>query len=452
MALVSSSVKRPVVSVGDDLATLQKTTGEHVQESAIIGENGEQIGGVNAPVQVNVVNQQAVGGRVESDRDLFGRARSSGSHTLFESVLEYDLRNVQWGDSAIASTGTVTHLPSESAAALTVAAGQKVTRITHEHFKYQAGKPNISYLTANVGTSTGTIRRVGYFDENDGVFFMNDGVENSFVIRSSVSGAVVDTVIPQNQWNLDAFDGNGVSGLTLDITKVQIVAIEVQGLGAGEIRVGFNVDSHTIYAHEFHASNVSNHIQMSTASLPLCYKISSTTGAGTLEQYDSNVISEGGKSLAEDSGMIFTANTGATGKPASNVAAPLISLRSALNFKGLNYHGTTIVNEIITFTDSTDIFWEVVLNPVLTGAAWTAVDLESASEFDLSATAATGGTVILSGYSVREGSSGFALPLQKIPMSVNSDRSGSDILTLRVVDISNKGGRVFASVNFSESY
>jgi len=452
MALTPSSVKRPVVLTGDDLATQQLGTGEHAQGVAVLGESGEHVGGVTNPLIVTVENQTAVGGRIESDRDLFGRSRSSEPHTMFESVLEYDLRLQMWGDGQTPNTGTVTHLPAESAAALTVAAGQSATRISHEHFKCQAGKPNISYLTANIGTSVGTTRRVGYFDDKNGIFFMNDGIENSFVIRSSVSGAVVDTVVPQSLWNADRLDGNGDSGFILDLSKVQIVVIEVQGLGAGEIRVGFNIDAHTTYCHEFHSANIDSHILLQSASLPVCYKIDSTTGAGTLEQYDTSVITEGGRSIAEDAGMIFSVNTGAVGKIVPAVLTPLISIRPNLFFKGSDYHGTIIVNDIQLLADSTNIYWEVVLNPVLTGAVWTSADVESATEHDISATAAVGGSVLLSGYSERKGSAGFALPLQKLAMTADAAHLTSDILTLNVVDIQANAGNVYAAINFSESY
>jgi len=452
MALTPSSVKRPVVLTGDDLSTQKLSTGEHAQGVAVLGESGEHIGGVTNPLVVTVENQTAVGGRVVSDRDLFGRERASAPYTMFESVLEYDLRLQLWGDGPILNTGTVTHLPAESAAALTVAAGQSVTRVSHEHFKYQAGKPNLAYLTANIGSAAGTVRRVGYFDDFNGVFFMNDGITNSFVVRSSVTGVVVETVIPQSLWNVDKLDGFGTSGFTLDLTKVQIVVVEVQGMGAGEIRVGFNIDAHTTYCHEFHGANLSAHTLLHSDSLPVCYQIDSTTGIGTLEQYDTSVIAEGGRSLAEDSGMIFSASTGALGKLAPAILSPVISIRPALLFKTLEYHGSTIVNDIQLLSDSTNIYWEVVLNPVLTGPIWTAANIESATEYDITATASLGGAVLLSGYSERKGSSGFSLPLQKLAMTAAANHLTSDIITLNVVDIQLKGGNVFASMNFSESY
>jgi hypothetical protein len=51
-----------------------------------------------------------------------------------------------------------------------------------------------------------------------------------------------ETVVPQTNWNIDKLDGTGISGITLDISKAQILWMDIEWLGLGTVRIGFVIN------------------------------------------------------------------------------------------------------------------------------------------------------------------------------------------------------------------
>jgi hypothetical protein len=63
------------------------------------------------------------------------------------------------------------------------------------------------------GEKANVRQRVGYFDDNNGIFFQQTNGNKRWVIRSSVSGTPVDTEFAsQTDWNIDKLNGEGPSG------------------------------------------------------------------------------------------------------------------------------------------------------------------------------------------------------------------------------------------------
>lgn len=451
MALTPSSVKRPIVATGDDLLTLQEAGGKHIQAVTQVDESGNQSGTSSNPIHVNVDNHTYLSGRVSSDYDLFGRGRSSSPVTLFESSLNYDNEQYQWNEDPN-NTGTVTYNAIESAVFLEVTSGQYARRKSREHFKLQAGKSNVFFLTAGINQHTGVNKRVGAFNNVEGVFLLNDGVYNYFGIRTEITGSVTETLVRQDSWNIDTFDGNGDSGFTLDISKVQILVFEIQGSGAGEIKVGFSIDGHTSYAHEFYTSNVESHTTFSANSLQVTYEIESISGTGKLEQYHSAVISEGGQSSLDDAGYVFAVDNHTTPRTITSGGVACLAVRPKTTFKGKSFKGKLYINEFSFFAISARMHWELILNPTISGGTWTDVHADSATQKNVGITSFSGGTSIASGYDDRKSTGDHKLLLSKVQLVCNFDFSSSDVIALVAYDIANDGGSVFASCSVVEAY
>jgi hypothetical protein len=65
-----------------------------------------------------------------------------------------------------------------------------------------------------------------------------------------VISKVIDTKVPQSQWNIDRMDGTGESGYDLDISKIQMVYLDYSWYGAGSGRFGFKDQyGEVTYAH-----------------------------------------------------------------------------------------------------------------------------------------------------------------------------------------------------------
>lgn len=228
--------------------------------------------------------------------DAFGRIRGSAPYTLFDSQNRYATNDLF--DQSTLSGGTVGYLPNESTVTLnvTTTTGSRVVRQTYRSFSYQPGKGLLVMNTFVMPTTTSGIRiRIGYFNDDNGVYLERDGTTVSFVRRSYTGGSVNNTPVTQANWNGDKLDGTGDSGYTLDLTKAQIFWEDFEWLGVGSVRCGFVINGETIICHTFQNANNLNTVYMTTAILPVRYEIENTgTSSATLKQICSTVISEGG--------------------------------------------------------------------------------------------------------------------------------------------------------------
>ncbi len=325
--------------------------------------------------------------------DAFGRVRSSSPYTLFDSQNRY-VKNDLF-DETTATGGTVTYDANTSTVSLnvTTASGSSVVRQSYRSFSYQPGKGLLTLNTFVMDTAKDGVRtRVGYFNEQNGVFLERSDSSIRFVRRTYTSGAAVDNVVLQANWNGDKLDGTGDSGLTLDLTKAQILWEDFEWLGVGSVRVGFVINGEYIVCHTFENANNLTSVYMTTAILPVRYEIENTAltaSSTTFKQICSTVISEGGyeKKVALNVARMTTAN-GSIGSS----FVPLVSLRLASGRTGAVVipDGYSVLPTAASATT-----FEIVLvkNPTLTGASWVTSDSSNVQQ-DLSATSFTGGTIV----------------------------------------------------------
>lgn len=347
---------------------------------------------------VNIVDQASV--------DAFGRSRVSIPTVQFDSKQLFDNRSIFWATSTV--TGATTTYSSNRASTTlnaTATVGSTAIRQTKRRFNYTAGRSQQIMETFVMGaTPAGMIKRVGYFDGYNGIYFENNGGTLNFVIRSNVTGTPINTVIPQSNWNIDKLDGTGSSGITLDTTKVQLLVIDFEWLGTGRVRVGFDINGSIKYAHQFLNANNLTSVYMSSPNLPCRYEItnSSSASASTLEQICTTVISEGN---IQPEGQLFSVDRGVTVLSGVNNAAlyPLVSIRLDNNKPGATITPNTF--NINCTTSNNNYKWALILNPTVAApdaAVWTPIN-NSAVQYDVSRTTSntlTGGTVIVSGYGV----------------------------------------------------
>ena len=255
----------------------------------------------NALGQPIIRTVQSSSGYEPSGTDAFGRLQVAAPQTLLDS------QNVYKENTKFYTTTSGTASTSFDANASLVnmnvnsASGDEVIKETKRVFPYQPGKALEILATFCMEPAKTNLRqRVGYFGANNGIFLEQDNDTLYLVIRSKSSGSVVENRIAQSSWNVDKLDGTGITGITLDVTKSQILFIDIEWLGVGSVRCGFVINGAFVFAHKFHhanTSNVSNGTYMTTACLPIRYEITNTgatSGASTLKQICTSVISSGG--------------------------------------------------------------------------------------------------------------------------------------------------------------
>ena len=323
--------------------------------------------------------------------DAFGRLAVAQPFTIFDSQNRYAIDN-QF-DTSTATGGSTTYLSNESTVRLdvTTSSGSEVVRQSYRTMPYQPGKGLglMATFTMNTG-KTGLRQRVGYFSTQNGVYFQQNDTTLAFVLRSYTSGAVVETVVTQANWNGDKMDGTGASGRVIDVTKTQILAMDFEWLGVGDVRCGFFNDGKFIICHTFHNDNVQTEVYMTTAILPVRYEITNTVGtasSSSMKQICSTVYSSGGyeQKVALKWARRTTTLTGVT-----TTFVPIVSIR----LKSTNLGAVVLPSIFHAIPIGSILDYEIALvkNPTLTGASFTSNSTNV--EIDTTATAMTGGTIV----------------------------------------------------------
>lgn len=392
--------------------------------------------------------------------DAFGRLRVSNPFTLFDSSHRYKDNNL-WNTS-VASSGAAVFNANQGLVDLNVTAtsGSKVYRETTKVFSYQSGKSLLVMTTFVFNTAKANLQqRAGYYGASNGMYLELGGVGGnvlSFVERSSVSGSLAETKVAQSAWNYDKMDGTGPSGMTLDITKAQILWMDFEWLGVGTVRLGFVIDGKFILCHQFHHANLITATYITTASLPLRYEIENTgttASNSTLKQICSTVISEGGYQL---SGLQQAVNIPITAPRTTSVAGtyyPILSLRlkSSPNFLDAVIILTAL--SVLGTGNGVNYNWKVIASGTTTGGTWVSAGANSAVEYNITGTSFTGGRTLASGYlnSSNQGSQSIDIlkeALFKFQLERDTFTSTAFELTLAVT--SDGGGSVFASLDWEE--
>lgn len=374
------------------------------------------------------------GGFGEPAGDAFGRVRVSDPQTLFDFQAQYDSGPLLWQE-VTAGAGSATHNADEAGVdlAVTTASGDVVIRQTRQYHRYQPGKSQLCLFTFVMGAGqANTTQRVGYFDQDDGIFLELSGTSLRIVRRSSASGSPVDTAVEEADWN-----GEDVN---VDITKAQIFWIDLEWLGVGQVRTGFVIDGKFKTAHTFAHANSVDKVYMKTANLPARYEIrnTGTAAAGTtLQAICCSIISEGG--FEEDRGIPFCTSNEMNLKVVGTSAVPVLSIQPKTTFNSVTNRSQVLVKSVQGLSVGDNVYVKVVYDGTLTGANFQSVDDASTMNVDTSATSISGGQVINAFYlqggtsgQVRTGDSAGLGILSELPLALTVSASAESNLSVVV--------------------
>src|SRR6056300_1846 len=272
------------------------------------------------------------------------RLKVAPFQTVFFNTFQYGKETDVW-DESLVGVATATHNANSSNVVMEVGstAGSKVVRQTKNVMRYIPGRPaTLAFSVRLEAPQVGIRRRFGLFDENDGAYFEDDGGTYSYVIRSSTSGITTERRVTREEWNGEKFDGNGYTGVT------------------------------------------------------------GVAGTHYLYQGSNSLIQEG---EPEKLGTLLSISNPITGTTmlTANVFYPIISLR----LKADELQAVMLLRSLQAVTnDNTNVYWRLLENATLTGASWTDhPDPNSFMQYDTTATAVTGGTTLLSGFTIAGGAS-----------------------------------------------
>lgn len=304
-------------------------------------------------------------------------------------------------DEQFTGTASATHEPLLGMVKLQVGsdAGDEAIRQTKRVQRYVPGRQNELSAALLFGTPvTGIRRRFGLFDVNDGAFFEDggDGTYYCVIRRKTVSGPVEVRVAREN-WNVDKLDGTGPSGIVADPTAIQLISVEYEWYGAGQVEFNFIINNNKFPVHRFNHANYIPTTWSSTASLPIRIEltnIAGTAGTHTFYQGSHSLSAEGTAAII---GRQRTISTPVTGKilTTANTFYPVVAIR----LKSTELNSVIIPDAFSAATlDNTNIFVRVLEDVTVTGGTWVSYGPESPVEYNLTATGFSGGDLVDTNY------------------------------------------------------
>ena len=398
------------------------------------------------------------GGTGGTSTDAFGRLRVSQPYTLFDSSHRYRDNNL-WATSNT-STANATFSASEGLVNLNVdtTANAEVIRETTKVFSYQPGKSLLIFTTVVFAPAQTNLRqRVGYYGANNGMYLEQTDSTINFVERSYVTGTMNEIRVPQSQWNVDKMDGTGPSGKILDLSKAQILWMDIEWLGLGTVRIGFVIDGEFVLCHRFNHANIVTTTYITTASLPLRYEIKntgSTANSSTMKQICSSVISEGGYELNGLQQAIDTPITSPVSLTTAGTYYPIISIRLKTSPNRLDAIVILTALSLLGITNNAFYNWQVRATGTTSGGTWTSAGNDSAVDYKIGGTGITGGRILASGFTGATNQSASPINILKEALfQFQLERDGLAgtpyELTLCATTSSN-GANIYASMDWEE--
>lgn len=331
------------------------------------------------------------------DFDSFGKAKMSQEVVLSNFIPEFDdeadLYNVVTAGTVL---DTYVHNEKSIRFGVDTVSGDSITRTSKRYHKYIAGVSNTIMMTVNAGMpKENVLKRWGYFDEYNGIFFEHNGLEAGLVIRSNVTGTPVDTKVVQADYNGDKLDGTGVSGITANPSKSQIFWIDFQWLGAGIVRWGLVApDGSKILIHTMKNTNNNNTVYMSSANLPIRHEITNTgnTASATEMKIHNSVV------IMNNNNPNFSGPRYSVAIPSSvsidNNMLSVLTFKQKDLFKGAINHSVASPVLISLWSDKT-IAYNIRKKTTFSNTpTYTDVGVESTVEYSTDAVISTTGDVV----------------------------------------------------------
>jgi len=175
--------------------------------------------------------------------------------------------------------------------------------------------------------------------------------------------------------------------------------MDIEWLGVGSVRMGFVINGQFIICHTFEHANILASTYITTASLPLRYEIENTaetSGASTLKQICSTVISEGGYQLKGIQQSVGTSITSPITFAVAGTYYPIIGIK--LKSTRLDAIVVSTAVSLLGLGNGKNYQWRVLNGATISGGLWVDAGADSAVQYNLTGTSVSGGRILASGF------------------------------------------------------
>jgi hypothetical protein len=234
---------------------------------------------------------------------------------------------------------------------------------SYQYHYYQPGRSQGIFMTGVFGPAVAnTVKRMGYFDDANGVFLQQDADGTwRFTLRTSTSGTVSDThTATSANWSEQP-------GWTIDPTKCVIIAFDLQFLGMGRVRCYEDRDGVLTLLHSFNNEQSLSVPYMQTATLPIrAEAIQTTTAAAASMHFKcASVMTEGGADA--NAGLTFAQASGSI-TAASGSRTHALSIQPSTTFGGIANRSSIELDSVdVMVTGINPVLWELCIGDVITG-------------------------------------------------------------------------------------
>jgi len=331
--------------------------------------------------------------------DAFSRLRIAEPTQLFDAQMTYNIPNLVFETITNGSGAAVAHDATNRCATMTFAStptGGKAFLQSYDYMRYQPGRSQEVFITFSfIETAANVLKFAGYSDGVNGIELQQDGSAVQLVLYSGTANGT--QTVAKASWNIDKLDGTGISGKTLDLTKTQILVIDLQALYVGRVRVGFDIDGVIVPVHQFTHANKIAVPYIQSATLPLrCGMTCLGTVSTTMRFICASVSSNGGE--VDPPGYDFTVE--GSGTAGSGTAVHILSLRPKTLFNSIaNRIGFTLQSIDLIVTGANPVAFDMVVGQAITGTtAFADVNTtHSAFEFNTAGTISGSPTLSFAG-------------------------------------------------------
>jgi hypothetical protein len=413
--------------------------------------------------------------------DAFGRLRVSDPTTLGDYHHVGGENPEMILKTSGSGTGSVNTLTSAYVLSVGTGTNDYAIHQSSMYHHYLPGKSQLINSSFVLGSPrTNTVKRVGYFDDYNGIFFEQAGDGTlAWVERRFINGTITENRITQSNWNKDTCN-TSISGAdsgavnfgkfgswTLDPTKTQLTYVDFQWLGVGRLRVGFVHNGLWVIAHEFYHSNTLPTVYWTQPSLPIRCEIRNTgaaTGTAEMNQICATVMSEGGYF---ETGLVNSLNSSLLGRELTNGGStlPVIAIRLKNSFNGLPVRGIVRIQQIGMLCTNGPVYYELRRfnsHTAITGGTWQSYGNDSIIEYNTTATGYSGGVAVAGDFlsaaaskgTTSQGSIDNPVANKRGFITQNYDSTDSNCYALVATALGNQNNiqiQVYGSIQWSET-
>jgi hypothetical protein len=338
-------------------------------------------------------------------RDVLGRLKVTLHQNVYEADFEYGPQALRWETlvQSFDANTSIQAIPNSGGVRMRVGTtlGDITVRQSRPYHRYQPGKTMFMATGCALGTAlAGNVQRVGFFDDNNGVFF-----EQSVATANNPSGmyAVVRTdvggVVQETRTGLDLWSGDPNLVRQIDFGKIQMFWIEYGWYGAGATRWGFWLNGEPFIAHQIGWGNYANPLTggaqttpwARTGNLPVRYEQRNTAGTTQINDmyhYGVSVIVEGQR----DEQRGFTYSYGLPNTVQTRAVTPSTSRYPLLTVRGRPM-GTQEFGTAVANTNTTLGALSTITSVVVSSSTFVAQAMTTNTNYVMTVTSVTSGTI-----------------------------------------------------------